>query len=175
MSNAHSNARGGQAPALRTKKRRPFIVGRGPVPRHATRAIQRSRGTGPRATNKKTPPFHVGLGPSDAPRACERVSLAMPHAQSNVRGGQAPALRCASRPGGLSYRIHQNMKPLILPHSRISISNSCQWTIFQSDCSRRKSNWQRASISRKSRCSPFSAVTSSDRTTEAFRACVTSA
>ena len=50
------------------KKRRPFIVGRGPS--HATRAcervslaMQRSRGTGPRATVKKTVPFIVGRGP----------------------------------------------------------------------------------------------------------------
>ena len=33
-SSAHSNARGGQAPALR-EKTLPLHVGRGPVPRHA--------------------------------------------------------------------------------------------------------------------------------------------
>ena len=27
--------------------------------------------------NEKTPSLHVGLGPSDATRACERVSLAI--------------------------------------------------------------------------------------------------
>ena len=40
-----------------------FTVARGPVPRRAKRTIQRSRGTGPRATVKKTPPLHVGRGP----------------------------------------------------------------------------------------------------------------
>ncbi len=79
----------------------------------SVRGIQRSRGTGPRATVVKAaalhrraracpspslvesndhggqapalrlsrpPPFIVGLGPSDATRASERVSLAMPRA-----------------------------------------------------------------------------------------------
>ena len=40
------------------------------------RALQRSRGTGPRATEKKRY-FIVGRGPSDATRASERVPLAM--------------------------------------------------------------------------------------------------
>ena len=68
----------------------PFTVGRGPVPRRASigtrnglcrRAffarIERSRGTGPRATVKTTCRITVGRGPSHATRACERVSLAM--------------------------------------------------------------------------------------------------
>ena len=58
-----SNDRGGQAPALRYARPSLFTVGRGPVPRHASigtrnglglRAffarVERSRGTGPRAT-----------------------------------------------------------------------------------------------------------------------------
>ena len=36
----HVNDRGGQAPALRYAKPSPFTVGRGPVPRHATRLKQ---------------------------------------------------------------------------------------------------------------------------------------
>ena len=65
---------------------------------------------------EKTLPLYVGLGPSDATRACERVSLAMPRSRGtgpratvgktvlhrraracpspgHDRGGQAPALR----------------------------------------------------------------------------------
>ena len=36
----HVNDRGGQAPALRYARPSPFTVGRGPVPRHATRLKQ---------------------------------------------------------------------------------------------------------------------------------------
>ena len=60
---AQSNAREGQAPARRLRSSPPFTVGRGPVPRHAwvdqsVRAVQRSRGTGPRATVAEQPPLH---------------------------------------------------------------------------------------------------------------------
>ena len=81
-------ARGGQAPALRLKNAAPLTVGRGPsdatraservslaMPRSAQQpsvvscllafsaAMERSRGTGPRATVKKRPPLTVGRGP----------------------------------------------------------------------------------------------------------------
>ena len=51
-------------------------------------AVERSRGTGPRATKKKRFPFLVGRGPSHATRACERVSLAIvrAHAIQRSRG-----------------------------------------------------------------------------------------
>ena len=45
-------------------------------PRHRSRAIQRSRGTGPALREKKRP-LTVGRGPSDATRASERVPLAI--------------------------------------------------------------------------------------------------
>ena len=68
--------RGGQAPALRLSRRPPFIVGRGPS--HATRAgervsraivpaLQRSRGTGPRATEGEKPYGRVETGRSLLP------------------------------------------------------------------------------------------------------------
>ena len=67
---AHSNDRGGQAPALRERKgflcekRPPFRVGRGPVPRHAavyrklageTLSDARVASEGPRATGTLKP------------------------------------------------------------------------------------------------------------------------
>ena len=70
-SSAHSNAGGGQAPALRFAMPSSFTVGRGPVPRRASvqngkrlwaaggfRADRRSRGTGPRATVCNAVFFH---------------------------------------------------------------------------------------------------------------------
>ena len=62
--------------------------------------------TGSRAAVKKTPPLHVGLGPSDATRACERVSLAMLRSRgtgprATVKNGplhrRAWALGCQTR------------------------------------------------------------------------------
>ena len=57
---------GGQAPALRVSRPPPFTVGRGPVPRHASRYGKTSL----RSVEPKTPPLDDGQ-----------------------RGGQAPALR----------------------------------------------------------------------------------
>ena len=94
--------RGGQAPALRSGQR--FDRG-GQVP----------------ALREKTVPFTGGLGPSDATRACERVSLAMHRSRGtgpratikngtlhrSDLGGQAPALRSGQRfdRGGQIYSL----------------------------------------------------------------------
>ena len=62
----------GDSPPRDDEKTLPFHVGRGPshatragerVPLAIVRALQRSRGTGPRATGEKTPSLHVGRGP----------------------------------------------------------------------------------------------------------------
>ena len=109
--------RGGQAPALRARGHHLF-VGRGPVPRHATRIPTiagdrpprygekrmplRSRGTGPRATGLRTVPCTVGRGP--VPRHAPRIPTIAGDRPPRYgtggtvfslddRGGQAPALR----------------------------------------------------------------------------------
>ena len=59
----------GAVPRATVSKTARFIVGRGPVPRHArsrrksARSLKRSRGTGPRATVARTSHFIVGRGP----------------------------------------------------------------------------------------------------------------
>ena len=69
---AHSNDRGGQAPALRKKITPPLHVGRWETLSLAMpRALQRSRGTGPRTTKKITPALTVGRGP--VPRHASRT------------------------------------------------------------------------------------------------------
>ena len=102
------------------KKTVPFTVGRGPsqvstragerVSLAIVRVIQRSRGTGPRATRKKTPLLHVGRGPvprhRSRARSCSSGSpdpdpFVIRRSQTTevethddgTRGGQAPALR----------------------------------------------------------------------------------
>ena len=95
------NDRGGQAPALRYRNSRAYRRARAcPSPcndreetrsqaeGHALRGMQRSRGTGPRATVSETAALTVGRGPSHATRASERVSLAMQRRCTK----QAPAL-----------------------------------------------------------------------------------
>ena len=102
------------------------IVGRGPVPRHATIArdrpspygpgrknargtgpratvIERSRGTGPRATVAKTARFTVGrgTGPRHATIARDRPPRYGPEKK---RGGQAPAPRNLKRSRGTGPR-----------------------------------------------------------------------
>ncbi len=57
-----------------------FIVGRGPVPRRAPGYPTIAGDRPPRYGCGGRLPFIVGRGPSDATRACERVSLAMPRA-----------------------------------------------------------------------------------------------
>ena len=103
---APPNNRGGQAPALREKrmplrsrgtgpratmkktpaltkqKTPPLTVGRGPVPRHASRTPTIAGDRPPRYGRRKIP-FHRRA------RACPSPCLA----HSNNRGGQAPALR----------------------------------------------------------------------------------
>ena len=89
----------GETSWSRCGRKPPFIVGRGPVPRHATIAEdrpphyekkrhlivdQRSRGTGPRTTMKKN------ATPQRSARACP--------SPCNDRGGQAPALQKKRHP-----------------------------------------------------------------------------
>ena len=77
--------RGGQAPALR-KKRHSLTVVRGPVPR------QRSCTRNPTLAGDRPPRYgEKNATPSRRARACPSPSFV--HAQSNARGGQAPALR----------------------------------------------------------------------------------
>ena len=88
----------GTGPRATKKKRCPFTVGRGPVPRHAAIAGDR-----PPRYEKKTLPLHGGRGPSDATRAGERVSLAMrfgvrPHHSCRARSSEALACWFPSDP-----------------------------------------------------------------------------
>ena len=91
----------GTGPRATVSKTAPFTVGRGPVPRHATIAgetrsharvasegprptvIERSRGTGLRATGPKNPPFYRRA------RACP--------SPCNDRGGNPLACTCGIR------------------------------------------------------------------------------
>ena len=87
-----------------TKKNATLTVGRGPVPRHRSRnptlagdrpphydkitVHERSRGTGPRATNKKCLPRTVGRGPvprqCSGPRATQRSRGTGPRATGKI-------------------------------------------------------------------------------------------
>ena len=77
-------------------KKRPFTVGRGPVPRHAAmarralaivRVIQRSRGTGPRAAEK-----NAVLSPND--REGQALALRGKNAATLRRAGACPPPCC---------------------------------------------------------------------------------
>ena len=106
LMNAETHAR--DRPPRYDKKRRPFTVGRGPVPRHRSRHPTRAGETrsdarmaceGPRATIKNVP-LTVGRGP--VPRQCSR--------NPRIAGDRPPRYdkkrpTGTSRPGGLSYGI----------------------------------------------------------------------
>ena len=79
--------RGGQAPALRWKKRHP-TVGRGPVPRHAAVYRTLAGDRPPRYGNTRVSWAKNGP-PSRRARACPSPCCGL----SEDRGGQAPALR----------------------------------------------------------------------------------
>ena len=88
------NDRGGQAPALRGngggRALDPFGIRRS---RTTVTGYVNDRGGQAPALRGKNVPFTVGLGPSDATRACERVSLATP------RSGKRRWLACVFRAG----------------------------------------------------------------------------
>ena len=105
--------RGGQAlPRYGMQGRLRFTVGRGPVPRRAIgrgkglglRAffaeVERSRGTGPRATVCQAVSFHRRARACPSPCLGQRKALVCVRFSrgSGARGGQAPALRYARRP-----------------------------------------------------------------------------
>ena len=114
---AHATATaiaGDRPPRNGCQNRLSFTVGRGPVPRHASigtengvgwRAVfaqvERSRGTGPRATVNSRLRFTVGRGTGPRRASSERkTALAGVRfsRKSGDRGGQAPALRLVKPP-----------------------------------------------------------------------------
>ena len=106
-----SGDRGGQAPALRFARPSPFYRraracpspclgrGNGLGLRAFFAQVERSRGTGPRATVKKSVPFTVGRGPVPRHASVGETALADVRfsRRSSDRGGQAPALRLKKR------------------------------------------------------------------------------
>ena len=106
-----SGARGGQAPALRYARLPPFhrraracpspCLGWGNGPGRWTifARVERSRGTGPRATVKNNVPLTVGRGPVPRRASIGKTALVGVRflRESCARGGQAPALRLKKR------------------------------------------------------------------------------
>ena len=97
-----SSAIAGDRPPRYGEKNALFTVGRGPVPRHRRRNLTFAGDRPPRYGEKNGTPHRRA-------RACPSPSSA----QSNARGGQAPALREKSRPGGLSYREIETGRSLL--------------------------------------------------------------
>ena len=93
---AHSNARGGQAPALR-KKRHPLTVGRGPVPRHRSRARPCSSGSSEALAHLPSDPELFVIGRAQTTEG-EKHVVTMDNA------GDRPPRYGKTEPRGLSYR-----------------------------------------------------------------------
>ena len=102
--------RGGQAPALRFKKRHPLTVGRGPVPRHAWVDRNLAGDRPPRYDKNATPhrrawalACHTRMR-AGFPRQCPRNPTIAGDRPPRYGEKNGPRATGTSRPGGLSYR-----------------------------------------------------------------------
>ena len=105
----------GDRPPRYGEKTLPLHVGRGPVPRHAKRAIQRSRGKPARMRvwHPRAPALRLSrpLLLHRRARACPSPSFAHP----NARGEQAPVLRLSKPP-----LLHRRARACPSPSLRVS-------------------------------------------------------